>query len=278
MAGMQDAQIEQQLMDAWNRNPTDQNAEQIDRMAKQYGVRAPWEMQRGRPEGAQLGPSGAMRPLMRPIDKWQATDEDVPKDRLGQSRYEYERGYDNLYGVPGDAPPSGMMKLGGPKPETAPINMRNAEAIASGDVNYGNGHPGVQDMYEPAYKALYDARMYRSTGIPPDVLHGGNGRPSGMMKLGGPMPGADDRVDRIARALGNPSASEADRINTWRRDLPNKGHDLTDILRADAQAVGERPPTHRDFNSDVLADQPRGRRGGMKPFRRGGGGPEYPDF
>lgn len=71
--------------------------------------------------------------------------------------------------------PPGMMKLGGPKP----INMRNAESISSGDVNYGNGHTAVQDMYATADRARYDVGMYRRTGLTPDVLHGKSGPSSG---------------------------------------------------------------------------------------------------
>lgn len=92
------------------------------------------------------------------------------------------------------------------------------------------------------------------------------------------QPGRGSRLDDgLIRLAGGPAVGgEIARNDRWMRDLPNEGHDLTDQMRAQALAAGERPPTHRDFNSPP--GQYRHEGAIPRPFHRRGGSPWYPDF
>lgn len=82
------------------------------------------------------------------------------------------------------------------------VNMRNADAIASGEAMVGNGHPAVQAMYDRAFSARMAVGFYRSTGITPQVKAAAD-RPllPGMMRLGGPMPAAAPAPQSNTRLL-----------------------------------------------------------------------------
>jgi len=77
---------------------TDAGIADIRMMARQYGVRTPYDRAFNDPPTSQnpmMGPSGKPRPLMRDPDSWDIGSDG--RDRFGQDRYQYEHGYDNLY-------------------------------------------------------------------------------------------------------------------------------------------------------------------------------------
>jgi hypothetical protein len=79
---------------------------------------------------------------------------------------------------------------------------------------------------------------------------------------------------------GNPIPEELDRNIMYDEGLPTHGHEWTDMVRAEAIARGQRPPTHRDFRGNP-ADWPTAQRspsGKLRPFSRNGGSPMYEDF
>lgn len=86
----------------------------------------------------------------------------VAKGRAIDSRVAQARGGSAALGMRGVVP--------APNGKQSKANMRNAASIAAGDVNFGNGHTAVQDMYAKADKARHDVGLYRRTGVTPSMM------------------------------------------------------------------------------------------------------------
>lgn len=86
----------------------------------------------------------------------------VAKGRAIDSRVAQARGGSAALGMRGVVP--------APNGKQSKANMRNAQSIAAGDVNFGNGHTAVQDMYAKADKARHDVGLYRRTGVTPSMM------------------------------------------------------------------------------------------------------------
>lgn len=90
------AMTQEQLNKAYERAATDSDFAAIEELAKANGLRVPWARDQRGPAPGELnpvrGPSGRSRPRMRNVDQDNHTG-------TAPDRYNYERNYDDMYGV-----------------------------------------------------------------------------------------------------------------------------------------------------------------------------------